>query len=177
MNNESSNRVVKDLLVWKHQETRCAELFSSSVLNEKAFLKARLHFYDKIHQQYKRTSNQEEKLYVQILKGERRKLEKALYPGLFDKLFRKMEQVVRANPKEKMPVLEISKESCVTDVREQAISSQRQVASNSKETKSALDQREGKGASHAKEHRITRESTQGLLPQKEGNGTGKKQGL
>ncbi len=89
------NRVENDLNQWRSREERFAKLFSFGVSNNKPFVKEKLKYYDAVAAKYKGTPNQEERLALRILKQERNRIEKQLYPNLLLKLLRRLILPVR----------------------------------------------------------------------------------
>ena len=116
MNIEPENRVAGELLFWKAKELQCAEKFSGRLLNERALLKARLHFYDKTYHKYAAIATQPEKLYLHVLKGERRKLVLILYPGILRKLYHIVKKHIYPIGPWEAAMLEVSDEGMGRDV-------------------------------------------------------------
>lgn len=89
------NRVETDLNQWRSKEERFGKLFSFGVSNNKSLLKEKLKYYDAVAARYKGTPNQEERLALRILKQERNRIEKQLYPNLLLRLLRRLLLPVR----------------------------------------------------------------------------------
>lgn len=84
------NRVENDLNQWRSREERFAKLFSLGVANNKPFVKEKLKYYDAVAAKYKGTPNQEERFALRILKQERNRIEKQLYPNLLLRFLRRL---------------------------------------------------------------------------------------
>ena len=107
MDTGALNRVERDLYAWKRQEEKCADLFSPQVLLEKSFLKGKLDFFGEVRDKYTKTASHEERIFLQILKGERKKLEAVLYPGLTGKISRSLELLFRREKQKQAEQLQI----------------------------------------------------------------------
>jgi len=84
------NRVESDLNQWRSREERFGKLFSFDISNDKVFLKEKLNYYEVIAAKYKGISNPEERLALRILKQERNRIEKQLYPNVLLRLLRRL---------------------------------------------------------------------------------------
>lgn len=84
------NRVEMELNQWRSREERFSKLFNFSLSNNRSLLKEKLHHYGRIGTKYKGTKNLEERFALQILKQEKSKLLKLLYPNLLVRLVRKL---------------------------------------------------------------------------------------
>jgi hypothetical protein len=101
------NRVEMELNQWRSREERFSKLFSFSLSNNSSLLKEKLHHYEHIATKYKDSQNLDERFALRMLKQERNRMLKQLYPNLFVRLFRRVlvvpliEQIaVRQNLKE-----------------------------------------------------------------------------
>lgn len=100
-NQLGSNRVEMELNRWKNREDRFSKLFSFDLSNNKALLRAKLHFYEGIASKYRQTRDPDERFALQVLKQDRRRMERQLYPNLLLRLLRRLivlpvrKQVVR----------------------------------------------------------------------------------
>ncbi len=91
MNNQLPvNRVETDLNQWRSREERFSKLFSFSLSSNKALLKEKLQYYDRIAAIYKSTQGLDERFALRMLWQERSKIEKQLYPNLLIRLLRKL---------------------------------------------------------------------------------------
>ena len=84
------NRVEMELNQWRSREERFSKLFNFSLSNNRSLIKEKLHHYERIGTKYKGTKNIEERFALQILKQEKNKILKQLYPNLLVRLVRKM---------------------------------------------------------------------------------------
>lgn len=90
MNNSLINRVEAELNQWRSREERFAKLFSFSLSSNKALLKEKLEYYDRIAAKYKGTQDLDERFALRMLRQERSRLEKQLYPNLLIWLLRRL---------------------------------------------------------------------------------------
>lgn len=90
MNNSLVNRVEAELNQWRSREERFSKLFSFSLSNNKALLKEKLDYYDRIAAKYKGTQDLDERFALRVLRQERNRIEKQLYPNLLIRLLRRL---------------------------------------------------------------------------------------
>ncbi len=90
MNNSLVNRVEAELGQWRSREDRFSKLFSFSLSSNRALLKEKLHYYDRIAAKYKGTQNPDERFALRVLRQERNRMEKQLYPNLLVRLLRRL---------------------------------------------------------------------------------------
>lgn len=84
------NRVEMELKQWHSREERFSKLFNFSLSNSRSLLKEKLHHYESIGTKYKGTTNLDERFALQMLKQEKNKILKQLYPNLLVRLIRKL---------------------------------------------------------------------------------------
>lgn len=84
------NRVEMELSQWRSREERFSKLFSFSFSNHRSLLKEKLHHYERIATKYKSSQNTDEQFALRILKQEKNKVLKQLYPNLLVRLVRKV---------------------------------------------------------------------------------------
>lgn len=82
------NRIENDLNQWRSREERFTNLYHPGIAHSKAFLKEKLNYHDAVAAKYKGTFNEEERFALHILKQERNRIEKQLYPNLLIRLLR-----------------------------------------------------------------------------------------
>lgn len=85
----NANRIEAELLRWKEKEDRFRQLFSFDMSTNKAFLKEKLRDYERIIHRYKNTQNPTERFTLQMLRQERKHIEKQLYPNLLVRMVRR----------------------------------------------------------------------------------------
>ena len=90
MNNSLVNRVEAELNQWRSREERFSKLFSFSLSNNRALLKEKLDYYDRIAAKYKGTQDMDERFALRVLRQERNRIEKQLYPNLLIRLLRRL---------------------------------------------------------------------------------------
>ncbi|TRW22020.1 hypothetical protein FMM05_18870 [Flavobacterium zepuense] len=90
MDNQPSNRVEMEMSRWRLREERFGKLFSFDLSSNKALLREKLHDYQRIAVTYKGTQNPDERFALQVLKQERRLMEKQLYPNFLLRLLRRV---------------------------------------------------------------------------------------
>ncbi|RUT68522.1 hypothetical protein D0817_20555 [Flavobacterium cupreum] len=84
------NRVEMELDQWRSREERFSKLFNFSLTNNRSLIKEKLHHYERIGTKYKGTKNIEERFALQMLKQEKSKILKQLYPNILVRLVRKL---------------------------------------------------------------------------------------
>ncbi len=105
--NQLVNRVENDLNQWRLKELRFTKLFPFNLATNKAFLKEKLNYLDRVTIKYKGTVNQEERMALRILKQERNEIAKHLYPNLILRVLRR----VLITAKQQYEVKQIKKQS------------------------------------------------------------------
>lgn len=90
MNDSLVNRVEAEVNQWRSREERFNKLFSFSLSSNRALLIEKLKYYDRMAAKYKSTQNLEERFALKMLKQERRRMEKQLYPNLLIRLLRRL---------------------------------------------------------------------------------------
>ncbi|MBN9284134.1 MULTISPECIES: hypothetical protein [unclassified Flavobacterium] len=83
------NRIERELSQWKLREGRLEKLLSFSLSSNKALLKEKLIFFDRITTRYASTLNPDERFALRALKHERRDIERRLYPNPLLRLLRR----------------------------------------------------------------------------------------
>ena len=84
------NRVEIELNQWRSREERFSKLFSFSLSKNTSLLKEKLHHYERIGTKYKGTKNLEERFALRLLRQEKNKILKQLYPNVLVRLIRKL---------------------------------------------------------------------------------------
>lgn len=91
MNNQlPANRVETELNQWRLRENRFSKLFSFDLSSNRALLKEKLHYYDRVAAKYKGTPDVDERFALSVLNQERKRIEKQLYPNLLIRLLRRL---------------------------------------------------------------------------------------
>lgn len=91
MNNQLPvNRVEMELSQWRSREERFSKLFSFNLSSNRALLKEKLQYYERIATKYKGTQDLDERFALRVLRQERNKMEKQLYPNLLIRLLRRL---------------------------------------------------------------------------------------
>lgn len=83
---EQVNRVAQALAEWREKESRFEKLFPDTLVNNRPFLRDKLDYLNGIQARFSRSSNEEERLTLNILKRQREVLTKAVYPNLFARM-------------------------------------------------------------------------------------------
>jgi hypothetical protein len=79
--------LMSELSNWNRQENKFRELFSENALKDREFLKLKLERYDNLFHKYNSgPKTQDEQAMMTMLRFQRRKMEKVLYPGLIRRL-------------------------------------------------------------------------------------------
>ena len=84
------NRVEIELSQWRSREERFSKLFSFGLSNNRSLLKEKLHHYERIATKYKGSLNMEEQFDLWLLKLEKNRILKQLYPNLLVRLTRNL---------------------------------------------------------------------------------------
>ncbi|PWA10470.1 hypothetical protein DB891_04365 [Flavobacterium laiguense] len=84
------NRVEMELSQWRSREERFSKLFSFSLSSNRSLLKEKLHHYARIASKYKGSQNLDERFALRMLKQERNRILKQLYPNLLVRFVRKV---------------------------------------------------------------------------------------
>jgi len=89
-NPKQVNRVESALNKWRDIEDHWNKDHNINLSSNKGLLHAKLRNYDKVSAKYRNSENESERMAVRILRQERRKLERQLYPYLLIRLFRRL---------------------------------------------------------------------------------------
>jgi hypothetical protein len=85
--NGQGQSLFRELGAWNVQETRFAEIFSREALADREFRKMKLSEYDRLYHRYSTlATTSDEKALLTMLKFQRRKLERSLFPSLLGRL-------------------------------------------------------------------------------------------
>ena len=84
------NRVEIELNQWRSREERFSKLFSFSLSKNRSLLKEKLNHYERIGTKYSGTKNLEERFALRMLRQEKNKILKQLYPNVLVRLIRKL---------------------------------------------------------------------------------------
>ena len=87
---QAINRVEAELQQWKQKEERFSRMFAFKVSDNRVFLKEKLRHYGTVAALFRDSINPEERLALRILRQERRRIEKQLYPKLWLRLLRRL---------------------------------------------------------------------------------------
>lgn len=99
----------KQLADWNRQESRFKELFSEEALRDKEFQKMKLREYDKLWHLHKGTAQTtDERALLNMLRFQRRKMTRRLYPGLLRRLLHKVvARIAAGREKRRMQQMEV----------------------------------------------------------------------
>ena len=79
--------LMSELRNWNQQENQFGALFGQEALKDREFLKMKLEHYDQIYYKYGgKAQTQDERAMMTMLRFQRRKMGKALYPGLLRRM-------------------------------------------------------------------------------------------
>ena len=95
MENRVENRVTEGLLDWTDKENRLRAVFGNDVIKGKNFLESKRDFFDKLYKSCKTDATSEEKVMLNVIKGETRKLDKMIYPNAAVRLMVKIAGTVK----------------------------------------------------------------------------------
>lgn len=96
-----ANRVEGELSNWRSREERLGKLFPFDLSNNKALLNEKLRFYEGLAAKYKNTRALEERLALGILRQEKNRIEKQLYPDVLGRLVRRLYLLTVRQPLER----------------------------------------------------------------------------
>jgi hypothetical protein len=85
---QSENRIENEMESWLAKEQRFGKLFSAAVIKSRDFQKEKLAYLEGVQTKYTGLLSQDENLSMRVLKREKQRLEKQLYPNLFVRLIR-----------------------------------------------------------------------------------------
>jgi hypothetical protein len=89
------NRVTEGLNNWLEKENQLKAIFGNEVVKEKHFLKSKMEFFNGLHKGIKPDANSNEKLLLNVIRGETKKLEKAVYLNVLTRMFVKTTDFVK----------------------------------------------------------------------------------
>ena len=84
------NGVETELNQWRSREDRFSKLFSFSLASNRSLLKEKLQYYDRIAAKYTGTQNLDERFALRMLRQERNRIERQLYPNPILRVVRRM---------------------------------------------------------------------------------------
>jgi hypothetical protein len=81
---------------WNRQENKFREIFSDDALKDREFQRMKLENYDLLYLKYAgKPLTQDEQAMLAMLQFQRRKMEKALYPGLLSRLIHRANNLIK----------------------------------------------------------------------------------
>jgi len=84
------NTLIAELTSWNRQEQKFRELFSEDALKDREFQKMKLDEYDRLYRKYSGMgTTTDEKALLVMVRFQKRKLERTLYPGILTRLLRR----------------------------------------------------------------------------------------
>ena len=89
------NRVTEGLNNWLEKENGLKAIFGNEVVKEKHFLKSKMEFFNDLHKGIKPDASSNEKLLLNVIKGETKKLERTVYPNVLTRLVVKTADFVK----------------------------------------------------------------------------------
>ncbi len=79
--------LMSELSNWNQQENKFGALFGQEALKDREFLKMKLENYDQLYYKYNgKAQTPDEKAMMTMLRFQRRKMERSLYPGLLRRM-------------------------------------------------------------------------------------------
>src|SRR3954451_24194992 len=96
MEKNMKNRATDGLNNWLEKENQLKAIFGNEVVKEKHFLKSKMEFFNDLHKGIKPDANSNEKLLLNVIRGETKKLEKTVYPNVLTRMFVKTSDFVKA---------------------------------------------------------------------------------
>jgi hypothetical protein len=90
LENKGTENLITELASWNRQENQFRSLFSDEALKDREFMKMKLSAYDRIWDKYNgKAQTTDEKAMLLMLRFQRRKMSKVLYPGLLTRFVRR----------------------------------------------------------------------------------------
>lgn len=83
-------RLEAELNQWRSREERFNKLFPFSLSSNPALLREKLRYYERIIARYRSTNDPDERFALQVLRQERNRMEKQLYPGFLIRVLRRL---------------------------------------------------------------------------------------
>lgn len=72
---------MESLLDWTDKENRLRSVFGNDVIKARDFLRSKRDFFNQLHNSYKANATSEESVLLNVIRGERRKVDKLIYPS------------------------------------------------------------------------------------------------
>ncbi|TDX00514.1 hypothetical protein [Dinghuibacter silviterrae] len=95
-NVQETKTLFKEMGDWNRQESMFRELFSEESLKDRDFMRMKLENYDKLYHKYNgKPLTTDEKALMRMLRFQRRKMEKILYPGLLRRMLHRGTALVK----------------------------------------------------------------------------------
>lgn len=92
-----ADSLMAELGSWSKQEHKFRELFGNDAIRDRDFQKMKLAEYDRLWQKYQgKAMTTDEKSMLVMLRFQRRKLEKTLYPGILRRIFHRAAVGIKA---------------------------------------------------------------------------------
>ncbi|WP_214072588.1 hypothetical protein [Mucilaginibacter sp. dw_454] len=89
--------LMSELSNWNQQENKFGALFGQEALKDREFLKMKLENYDQLYYKYNgKAQTPDEKAMMTMLRFQRRKMERSLYPGLLRRILHRGRARLRA---------------------------------------------------------------------------------
>ena len=95
MENKMENRVTEGLLDWTDKENRLRAVFGNNVINGRDFLQSKRDFFNNLYKSCRSDASQEERMMLNVIRGETRKLDKLIYPNRAVRLIAKITAKVK----------------------------------------------------------------------------------
>lgn len=92
---ELRNRVVEGMQEWLQREDNISRLFSPATLRTRYFQELKLDYLRDLQRQVRPDASKDERMTLRILKGERKLLEKALYPNTLVRIGQSLYRAIR----------------------------------------------------------------------------------
>lgn len=92
------SRLERDILDWKHIEQRYKKLFGEKITGTKKLLQEKLAHFEVMELKYSGTQNRWEQMDLRLVKDERRKIERQLYPNFLTRMLYRAAKRILDNP-------------------------------------------------------------------------------
>lgn len=107
---DQRNRVVDGMTEWLQREENISSMFSPATLGTRYFKELKLDYLRDLHRQIRQDASKDERMTLRILKGERKQLERSLYPNRLVRLAQSLYSSIR-HSLEKRKGIEISQKT------------------------------------------------------------------
>ncbi|MDQ2753288.1 MAG: hypothetical protein M3R72_09735 [Bacteroidota bacterium] len=179
MENKVENRVTESLLDWTDKENRLRAVFGNDVIKGRNFLESKRDFFNKLYKSCKTDATSEEKVMLNVIRGETKKLDKMIHPNAATRLIFKMAGRIKESIQSYRQNRSLKEEMLPIWIKQKPLEYNKNENGKNKElknelresSKETLDVYKKKGAKlkSKEENKPALKSENGLLPKKSTN--------